>query len=59
MALAHPERSLERMVQDFATPGTLTLAAVDALRTNGALRGLDQAFDRALGLTRDIGRATP
>jgi pyrroline-5-carboxylate reductase len=57
MTMAHPERSLEQMVREFASPGTLTLAAVEALRTNGALRGLDDALDRALGLTRDIGRA--
>jgi pyrroline-5-carboxylate reductase len=58
MVLARPERSIEEMVREFAGPGTLTLAAVETLRSNGALRGLDQAFERALESTREIGRTS-
>lgn len=58
MVAAHPELSLERMVDEFATPGSLTLTAVEAMRDNGALAGINEAFDRALARTREIGHDT-
>lgn len=58
MVAAHPELPLEQMVAEFATPGSLTRTAVEAMRENGALAGIDDAFDRALARTRDIGEGT-
>lgn len=58
MVAAHPELSLEQMVDEFATPGSLTLTAVEAMRDNGALAGVNGALDQALARTRGIGRDT-
>lgn len=46
------------MVDEFATPGSLTLTAVQAIRDNSALAGINEAFDQALARTREIGRGT-
>lgn len=58
MIATHPERSVERMVDEFATPSSLTLTAVQAMHNNGALTGINDAFDRALAQTRKIGDDT-
>lgn len=58
MVTAHPELPLERMVEAFAIPGSLTLTAVEAMRGSGALSGINEALDRALAQARGIGRTT-
>lgn len=58
MIAAHPEQPLKQMVDEFATPGSLTLTALQAMRDNGALAGINEAFERALERTREIGDDT-
>lgn len=55
MVMAHPELPLERMVDEFAIPNSLTLTALETMRDNGTFASIHEAFDRALARTRGIG----
>jgi pyrroline-5-carboxylate reductase len=58
MLLARPEVSLDAMADEFARPGSLTLAALQRLREAGALEALHAAWGAARARSREIASAT-
>ncbi len=58
MVLAHPEQAVQDMVTQYATPGSLTLTTLEALRKNGGLTAWPEALDAALTRCREINRTT-
>jgi pyrroline-5-carboxylate reductase len=58
MVLAHPEKSLGSMVEDYATPGSLTTLALERLRERAVLDGLQASFDSVLSRCREINAET-
>ncbi len=58
MVLAHPENDFDSMVAEYATDGTLTLAALQELRKNGGLSGWPEALTAALNRNREVARDT-
>ncbi len=58
MVLAHPERSFDEMVAEYATEGSLTRIALEALRANGGLDGWHDALDKVQVRCREINEET-
>lgn len=58
MVLAHPENDFDHMVAEYATEGTLTLAALEELRKNGGLSGWPDALTAALERNRQVAKDT-
>jgi len=58
MVLSHPERSFDDMVAEYATEGSLTAIALEALRANGGLDGWHDALDKVQARCREINAET-
>ena len=58
MVLAHPENSFEHMINEYASPGTLTRIALEALQKNGGLSGWHDALDKAQNRSLEINKST-
>lgn len=58
MVLAHPERGFDEMVAEYATEGSLTRIALEALRANGGLDGWRDALDKVQARCREINAET-
>jgi pyrroline-5-carboxylate reductase len=58
MVLTHPEKSLDSIVAEYATPGSLTLLALERLRERNVFDGLQAALDSALARCREINAGT-
>ncbi len=58
MVLAHPENSFDHMTNEYASPGTLTLLALEALQGNGGLSGWHEALDKSRARSLEINNNT-
>ncbi|MBT4889970.1 MAG: NAD(P)-binding domain-containing protein [Rhodospirillales bacterium] len=58
MVLEHPENSFDHMINEYASPGTLTKLALETLQKNGGLSGWHDALDKAQNRSLEINKST-